>query len=214
MTLIMEPYYQQVQRWPQSGRHILAQFDNDTIIVYQAYCPAIASFAIENKAFGGGGFSFAMTSWIKPGFLWMMYRSAWAQRFKQEVVLALRIRQTFFDSLLSQAVLTSWDTNQFAVKNDWSRAFQRSSVKLQWDPDHLPSGKRVGGRRAIQLGLRREALESFARHELLEVIDMSEFIAQQRLQLATGNKSTLMTPQERVYRLRDPAIAKRCNLSI
>ena len=28
--------------WPAEGRHILASFDESTIIVYQAYCPEIA----------------------------------------------------------------------------------------------------------------------------------------------------------------------------
>jgi hypothetical protein len=32
--LATAPYAEQVKRWPQAGRHILAQFDDDTIIVY------------------------------------------------------------------------------------------------------------------------------------------------------------------------------------
>lgn len=34
MKLLTAPYLAQVQSWPQSGRHILAQFDTDSIIVY------------------------------------------------------------------------------------------------------------------------------------------------------------------------------------
>ena len=32
-------YSAQMERWPQSGRHILAHFDAETIIVYQAIRP-------------------------------------------------------------------------------------------------------------------------------------------------------------------------------
>lgn len=35
--------------WPGKGRHILAQYDEDTIVVYQAYCPEIAEYAVRNQ---------------------------------------------------------------------------------------------------------------------------------------------------------------------
>ena len=51
--LATEPYSEQVKAWPDAGRHILAQFDNDSIVVYQAYRPAIGLFAAEHGTFGG-----------------------------------------------------------------------------------------------------------------------------------------------------------------
>jgi hypothetical protein len=44
MNLVTEPYLVQVSRWPASGRHILAQFDDESVIVYQAYRPGIGHF--------------------------------------------------------------------------------------------------------------------------------------------------------------------------
>jgi len=41
MNLITESYQAQNERWPSAGRHIQAQFDAGSIIVYQAYCPQI-----------------------------------------------------------------------------------------------------------------------------------------------------------------------------
>ena len=35
--------------WPKEGRHILAQYDADSIIVYQAYCPEIADYAVKHQ---------------------------------------------------------------------------------------------------------------------------------------------------------------------
>src|SRR5262249_15231057 len=156
----------------QTGRHILAQFDEDTIIVYQAYSPSIGQFAVENGYFGGD-FKYSRMSWIKPNFLWMMYRSQWGQAEGQEVILAIRLRRKFFDSLLAQAASSSFDSQSFASQEAWEAAVARSDVRVQWDPDHLPTGEKCE-RRAIQLGLRGAALEAYGKREAVQIIDMSE----------------------------------------
>jgi hypothetical protein len=211
VALVTEPYSEQVKVWPSEGRHVLAHYDDDTIVVYQAYRPSIGQFAAEHGVFGGD-FSFARMSWVKPNFLWMMYRSGWGTKQDQEVTLALRVRRTFFDSLLAQAVPASWDRHLFPTKAEWSRAVDRSLVRLQWDPDHHPAGAKLE-RRAIQLGLRGEVLEAFARRELVEVLDLSEFVTEQRGRLSSGGVSALNTPRERVYRPANPAIAAWLRLS-
>lgn len=38
--------------WPKEGRHILAQYDDDSIVVYQAYCPEIADYAVKHQKYG------------------------------------------------------------------------------------------------------------------------------------------------------------------
>ncbi len=132
-TLATAPYAEQIKRWPQTGRHVLAQFDDETIIVYQAYRPEIGSFAVE-KGYFGGEFKYTRMSWIKPNFLWMMYRSQWAQAEGQEVVLAVRLRRTFFDSLLAQAVPSTFDPVPFGSREEWAAAVANSDVRLQWNP--------------------------------------------------------------------------------
>ena len=39
---------QKRQHWPREGKHILAQYDEDTIVVYQAFNPAIAEYAVQH----------------------------------------------------------------------------------------------------------------------------------------------------------------------
>jgi hypothetical protein len=39
MNVRVTSYAEQVKRWPDSGRHILAQYDEETILVYQADMP-------------------------------------------------------------------------------------------------------------------------------------------------------------------------------
>src|ERR1700754_2467789 len=139
MKLITEPYLQQSARWPTRGQHILAQFDETSIVVYQAYNPSIGLFAAANKYFGGE-FKLSRMSWIKPNFLWMMYRSGWGTKQGQEVTLGLRIARRFFDELVRQAVPSSHDPELFATHGAWAVAIKDSEVRMQWDPDHLPWG--------------------------------------------------------------------------
>ena len=47
---IAESYIEQQEKvWPEEGRHILAQYDEDSVVVYQAYCPEIADYAVEHQ---------------------------------------------------------------------------------------------------------------------------------------------------------------------
>jgi len=65
MPLVTEPYLEQAARWPASGRHVLAQYDATSVVVYQAYRPQIGRFAAARGHFGGSHFSLERMSWIK-----------------------------------------------------------------------------------------------------------------------------------------------------
>ena len=54
-------------------RNIYAVFDDKTIRVYQAYNNETADEALKLGKFGSK-FSLTRMTWIKPSFLWMMYR--------------------------------------------------------------------------------------------------------------------------------------------
>jgi hypothetical protein len=210
MKLPTAPYVDQNAGWPSEGRHILAHYDAETIIVYQAYRPEIGEYAIRHGAFGGA-FSYSRMSWVKPNFLWMMYRSGWGTKGGQEITLGLRLRRQFFDGVLAQAVASSAGQSDSASREEWKQALERSEVLLQWDPDHAPNGTPVT-RRAIQLGLRGSVLEAFGKTELLEVVDMTAFVAAQRERVLNGALAQLSTPVERVYRPAEASIARRLRL--
>ncbi|PQO37324.1 DUF4291 domain-containing protein [Bremerella cremea] len=197
MDLPTNPYVEQQSTWPSSGRHILAHFDDESIVVYQAYRPDIGEFAI-NHGYFGGDFKYSRMSWIKPNFLWMMYRSSWGTSEGQEKVLGVRLTRKFFDSLLEQAVPSSYSRELYLDRAAWQAAVRRSDVRLQWDPDHTPTGDKCE-RRAIQLGLRSELLERYGNDACLEIIDMSTFVCQQREYLEMGRKQDLLLPIARVY---------------
>ncbi len=200
--LLIATYLTQAASWPNTGRHILAQYDDESIIVYQAYRSEIGQFALEHAQFGGE-FSFSRMSWIKPNFLWMMYRSGWGTRPGQEMTLAIRIRRSFFESLLAQAVESSFIPGQLSSEVDWQHALATSRVRIQWDPDHHPTGSALL-RRALQLGLKGKILQQFATKEILEIVDLTGFVTEQREKNISTHLAELVTPLERVYIPRDP----------
>lgn len=196
MKVITSPYLAQSFNWPASGKHILAQFDEESIIVYQAFQQSIASFAVRHQCFGGE-FSYSRMSWIKPNFLWMMYRSGWGLKPGQERILAVRLRRQFFDGFLRTAVPSSYCAGSGHSREEWQRAVAASDVRLQWDPDHDPSGRPLPCR-AIQIGLRGKALTAYGNAAVLSIEDITPFVVDERAN-AVAPFSRLLTPREAVY---------------
>lgn len=209
-TLKLTDYQEQRLHWPTRGRHIMAQFDDESIVVYQAYRPTIGHFAAINNYFGGE-FSYSRMSWLKPNFLWMMYRSGWGTKISQEVTLAIRLKRTYFDNLLQKAVASSYDGQVFDTRKEWKEAVANSDVRLQWDPDHNPSGGKEE-RRAVQLGLRGKVLQGFKGEAIISIEDISEFVAKQRISAMNGKYANLVTPLEDVYPVTDKVVRRRLRL--
>jgi len=213
LPLPTQLYLEQAARWPRAGRHILAHWDESSVIVYQAYRPAIAHWALAHGQFGGPQFSFSRMSWIKPNFLWMMYRSAWATAEGQEMVLAIRLSRSFFEQLLRGAVASSHARDSAETRDEWQARVRASEVRLQWDPDHGPSGGSLE-RRALQVGLRGATLRAYASSEIIELIDMTPFVAAEREHAKREGWKELRTPLEEVYPIADTAVAANIRLDV
>jgi hypothetical protein len=203
-SLQLEPFEAQRARWPARGRHILAQSDDDAVVVYQAYRPDIARFAVAEQRFGGP-FSFTRMSWIKPNFLWMMFRSGWATKEGQEHVLAIRFRRAAFFRTLGLAVHSSYDADRYGSRDHWRERLQRSEVRLQWDPDHGLHGEPLE-RRAIQLGLAGETLRAFAEDDVVGIEDITPFVHAQRALVRAGAIDQVMVPREAPLAVDDAAL--------
>jgi len=210
MNLRTQPYLEQRQRWPKAGQHILAQFDADTVVVYQAYRPAIGKYAAQHQRFGGE-FSFNRMSWIKPNFLWMMYRSGWSTKEGQEITLAVRLRRTGFEEILKRAVHSSYLPKVYGSPERWRTRLADSPVRLQWDPDHDPRGGKQE-RRAIQLGLAGDVLRSYAQDWIVSIENISGFVAEQRVYAQANGFAKLVIPQEEVYPVSAPEVAAQVGI--
>lgn len=169
------PWGEQSATWPVSGSSILAAHDDAHITVYQAYNDAIADAAVCAQHLCVPAFRLGRMSWIKTNFLWMAARSGWGTKPNQTRVLAITLRRPFFDALLAAAVPTCFAPSARSGRGRegdggdddderarWARALRAADVLVQWDPDHLPEGGRHPHRRAVQLGLRGDALRRYA----------------------------------------------------
>jgi len=193
--LDLELWTTQRTRWPATGRHILAQYTDDWVVVYQAYRPDIAEWAVAHQAFGGP-WSFSRMTWVKPNFMWMMYRCGWATKPGQERVLAIKLARAGFDTILEDARQSSAPPG-ISVE-EWRRTLAKSDVRLQWDPDHGPNGEKLE-RRAIQLGLRGQTTKRFSSEWIVEIEDITGFVHEQHQVLHTAGREHILCPLERVY---------------
>lgn len=192
---------------PQTGNHILAQQRANTVIVYQAFNPHIAEYAVSHQKFGGPHYKFSRMSWIKPNFLWMMYRCGWAKKENQERVLAIEINKADFDFILSEAVFSSFKPELYTSREEWQADLKKSKVRLQWDPDHNPKGGKLE-RKAIQLGLKGSLLRQYGTEWIVSIEDITDFVLEQGTQLKK-DFDKLRVMKETVYDLQSESIKKR-----
>jgi hypothetical protein len=212
MKITTEKYPVSQSRLPSAGRYIIAHQTTDEIVVYQAYKPSIARYAVAHQVLGGNDFSFSRMSWIKPNFLWMMFRCGWAKKENQERVLALWINKPDFEKILLNAVQSSFKETQHVDYAHWKESLHTSDVRLQWDPDHDPYGNKLA-RKAIQVGLRGKSLEHFVHHQINCIEDITDFVHDQKEYVKNNTLDQLCIPVEEVWHVQNEILTKRIDLS-
>ena len=182
-------------------RQVRAVFDEDTITVYQAYSDAIADAALAVGRFAPP-FSRDRMTWIKPSFLWMMYRCGWATKPGQERVLAVRITRTGFEDALARACLSHFDPEVYPDHDGWLQRKATSPVRVQWDPERdlqlapLPW-------RSLQVGLGGDTVARYVDSWTVDLTDITETVRQLRDEHRHENP---LLPVELPYPL-PPAVA-------
>ena len=126
--------------------------------------------------------------------------------------MAVRLKRDFFEAILAAAVPSTYDPDLCSDKEAWKSSVAKSSVRLQWDPDHSPPGAREE-RRAIQLGLRGAVLREYGQSAIVEIVDLTEFVESQRAHVESGDYKQLILPREQVYVPSDSVVAERLKLS-
>lgn len=174
-----------------SQYEIRADFDARTIVVYQAYAPAIADAALRAGRFVEP-FSFRRMTWIKPSFLWLMHRSNWARKSGQERVLAVRITREGWEEALARAVPTAADP----------AAVAGAAVHVQWDPERSPRGAALN-HYSIQVGIGRHLIRTFTDEWTVGLTDLTPQVRKAAALMRSGQaaKAQRLFPSERVYPL-------------
>lgn len=190
-------------------KEIFAQYDEQCIRVYQAYNPTIAKEAIALQTFGDN-FNLNRMTWIKPSFLWLMYRSNWGTKKNQECILAIDIYRSKFNEILKKAVLTSPDSAGYTGA-EWEKAFDETTVYCQWDPDRNINGNAIN-RAAIQIGLKGNALKDFLDESICRIDDLTPLVKKWNEQRKNRKLDPRNLPTEKIYPVKDKAIRNRLNM--
>jgi hypothetical protein len=190
---------------------IRADYDRDTIVVYQAYPRQIAEAALQHGRFVPP-FSFQRMTWIKPSFLWLMERSHWGRKANQEHILAIRITRTGWEEALAQAVLTHPEKGVYRDPDEWRRQFESAFVHVQWDPERSLRGETLN-RNSIQVGLSRHVIERYVQEWIVDIRDYTPLVRKLYPQIHSGQaaKAKPLLPKEAVYPL-ESALAKRLGM--
>lgn len=203
------PYPVYERGLPQKGNFILGQKKGNHLIVYQAFNKQIADYALKHQRFGGNHYSLSRMTWIKPNFLWMMYRSGWAKKENQARILAISITMEGFRTLLDQAVHTSFIPELYPTQENWKNALENSEVRIQWDPDHNPLGEKLS-RKAIQIGFKGKALQQFNEEFVVKIEDITDFVLTQSANIHSENE-TFYVPYESIIEM-DTAISQKIGI--
>ncbi len=186
-------------------KKIFANFDLEGIFVYQAFKPEIAEEALRLGTFGKG-FNLERMTWIKPSFGWMLYRSGYATKHRQERILKIKLSHAGFQAILFQGVPTVFDRNLFATELDWQKALNQGDVRYQWDPDRNLRLHKLE-RRAIQLGIRGKTVQNYVDKWIIGIEDVTALAQQIHNAIAHKMSELPLVPEEQVYEV-SPEIAK------
>ncbi|MEK2471783.1 MULTISPECIES: DUF4291 domain-containing protein [Streptomyces] len=180
----------------------------DTVTVYQAYAPSLGLPAARDGRFPAAWKRDRMT-WIKPSFLWMMYRCGWATKADQETVLAVEITREGFDRALDHACLSHYVPGLHPDRAAWQRELRRSPARVQWDPERDLRLKPLG-HRSLQLGLSGEMSRAYADEWTVAIRDVTP-LARKVHALVRGGEdraARALLPDERPYPAPEAALAR------
>jgi hypothetical protein len=182
-------------------RQIRATYDDHTIRIYQAYSVEIADAALTRGTFVSPPFSMNRMTWIKPSFLWMMYRAGWGYKDAGQCrILAIDISRKGFEWALAHSCPSHPDPSMSV--EDWTRLKAASPIRIQWDPERDLSLQPLQYR-AIQIGVGGQAVPLYVEKWIQNITDITDFAHTIHDLVADGQlyEAQARLPVERVYHL-------------
>lgn len=191
LSFIMNQYNEKVIRAYQT---------DSTIRVYQAFSDELTSLAVKHHSFKENPhFKMTRMTWIKPSFLWMMYRAGWGNKDnKQQRILAIDISKEGFDWALAHSCSSH---KPITISTDeWNIVKSKTPVRVQWDPERNLLLEPLKYR-TIQIGLSGIAVEHYINKWITGIIDITEE-AKEISNLVVQHKfkeASLLLPNESIY---------------
>lgn len=178
---------------------IRAVYDEYKIRVYQAYSDQLAKAALSEGTFASPLFSMTRMTWIKPSFLWMMYRSEWGRKdLRQSRILAIDITRIGFEWALEHSCPSRPSLSM--SPSDRNKLKTSFPVRIQWDPERDIYLQPLRYR-SIQIGLGGEAAPLYINQWIQKITDITD-LAQTIHGLVEKKKldsARAMLPLERPY---------------
>ena len=187
----------------QQKYQIRATFDCNNIAVYAAFSSSIADVALQNQKLLAP-FSYHRMTWIKPSFLWLMYRSNWAESAGMERILQIWIKRTEWDNALKEAILTTPEAHVYKDAKKWRKQLDKARIRVQWDPERNIKNERLNYK-SIQIGITTALSETYAKKWITKIEDMTPITRQIQALVAQKNyeKAIKFLPEERIYPVND-----------
>jgi Domain of unknown function (DUF4291) len=183
-------------------QQIRAVYDERTIRVYQAYNDDVADAALARGLFVSPPFKIDRMTWIKPSFLWMMYRAGWGYKDEgQRRILAIDISREGFEWALEHSCPSHPETSM--SKENWSKLKDSSPVRIQWDPERNLRLEPLS-HRAIQVGLSKMAVQLYVNEWIQKITDISDVAhtIHEHLAKNRADQAQSMLPLEVPYPIR------------
>ena len=184
-------------------KQIRAYYTSSFIRVYQAYSHNIADNTLKNGKFTSPSFNFSRMTWIKPSFLWMMYRSGWAEKDAgQNRILAIDISHRGFQEIITQGALNQSANNDYFPEKKCYKKPADSDVIIQWDPERDILLNKLYYR-TIQIGLRGDALNNYTEKWIVDINDITQKVKNIHSLVLSGElkKASKELPKEAIYNI-------------
>lgn len=181
-------------------QQIRAVYDAANIRVYQAYSAAIADSALTHGRFVSPPFKMARMTWIKPSFLWMMYRAGWGLKDAgQARILAIDITRAGFEWALAHSCPSHPPTGSHDDEA-WQRVKAGAPVRIQWDPERDLLLKPLA-HRSIQIGLGGDAVDLYVNQWIQRITDITPLARDIHALVNQGrlDDAAAALPKERPY---------------
>ncbi|MEO1052320.1 MAG: DUF4291 domain-containing protein [Bacteroidota bacterium] len=185
---------------PSSHKYeIRATFDQKRIAIYQAFDSSIAEPALQNQKLVSP-FSYSRMTWIKPSYLWLMYRSDWANRAGMGRILKIWIYREAWDAALREAVLTTPESHVYKDAKKWRKMLDKASIRVQWDPERDVYNNRLPYK-SIQVGITPVLAKAYAREWIDAIEDCTQKTRQIRdlVYARDFSSAKVLLPEETAY---------------
>ena len=198
------------------SRVFRADYDDEGVYFYQAYCDNIADHALLHGRLGGPSWGSSRMTWIKPSLAWMLYRSGYGRKPGQTRVLKIKLPHAAIADILRRCTLATAASGRkrttksrssdceeeelqecSASKMITGRCWGSGSGRVQWDPErdlYACEGReprKLLHDRAIQIGVSGAVSEFYVKQisSIEEVTDLAHEMGEAHGQRAKKQKT-------------------------